>query len=120
MSAILDRFCRYVRIDTQAVEDAGKYPSSSGQLTLGKMLVGELKEIGLSDAEQDSHGIVLATIPATAKAAKPVMAWLAHLDTSPETSGRDVKPQIHRNYDGGDITLSGDKSKVTTCVSGVS
>ena len=112
MSAILDRFCRYVRIDTQAVEDAGKYPSSSGQLTLGKMLVGELKEIGLSDAEQDSHGIVLATIPATAKAAKPVMAWLAHLDTSPETSGRDVKPQIHRNYDGGDITLSGDKSKV--------
>jgi tripeptide aminopeptidase len=112
MSAILDCFCRYVRIDTQAVEDAGKYPSSPGQLTLGKMLVGELKEIGLSDAEQDSHGIVLATIPATVKGTKPVMAWLAHLDTSPETSGRDVKPQIHRNYDGGDITLSGDKSKV--------
>ncbi|MFL5338607.1 MAG: peptidase T [Gemmataceae bacterium] len=112
MNTILDRFCRYVRIDTQAVEDAGKYPSSPGQLVLGKMLVGELKEIGLMDAEQDGHGIVLATIPATVKGSAPVMAWLAHLDTSPETSGRDVKPQIHPNYNGQDITLPGDPSKV--------
>ena len=68
MNTILDRFCRYVCVDTQAVEDAGVYPSSPGQLVLGKMLVGELQEIGLQDAEQDEHGIIMATIPATAKA----------------------------------------------------
>lgn len=112
MNDLLDRFCRYVRVHTQAVEDSGKYPSSPGQLELGRMLVNELKEIGLTDAAQDQFGIVMATLPATTQHAAPVMAWLAHLDTSPETTGKDVKPQIHRNYNGQDIVLPGDPTKV--------
>jgi tripeptide aminopeptidase len=112
MDTLLDRFLRYVRIDTQAVEQTTAYPSSPGQLVLGKMLVGELRELGLCDAEQDEHGIVMATIPASAERPAPVIAWLAHMDTSPETTGKDVKPVVHTNYAGGDIVLPGDPSKV--------
>jgi tripeptide aminopeptidase len=112
MSALLDRFCRYVRIDTQAVEDAKTYPSSPGQIDLGRILVQELLDIGLNDAVQDEFGIIMATLPATVPHAAPVMAWLAHLDTSPETTGKNVDPQIRRNYDGEDIVLPGDKTKV--------
>src|SRR5882672_4814271 len=88
MSALLDRFCRYVRIDTQAVEDAKCYPSSPGQIDLGRILVQELLDIGLNDAVQDEFGIIMATLPATVPHSAAVMAWLAHLDTSPETSGK--------------------------------
>jgi tripeptide aminopeptidase len=116
MSDLLDRFCRYVRLDTQAIEDAKSYPSSPGQLVLGKMLVAELKEIGLADAAQDEFGIVMATVPGTVKQPTPVMAWLAHMDTSPETSGKNVKPQIHSNYSGKDIVLPGDPSKVLRAI----
>jgi len=112
MSTLLDRFCRYVRIDTTAVESAGTYPSSPGQLVLGKLLVEELRAMGLADAAQDEHGIVMATLPATVKSPVPTIAWIAHLDTSPETTGKDVKPQVHRNYDGGDLVLPGDPTKV--------
>jgi tripeptide aminopeptidase len=112
MNTLLDRFLRYVRIDTQAVEETTAYPSSPGQLELGRMLLGELRELGLKDAGQDGHGIIMATIPATAKKPAPVISWLAHMDTSPETSGKDVKPVVHRNYDGGDIVLPGDPAKV--------
>src|SRR5262245_25601138 len=109
---LLERFCRYVRIDTRADEQATKYPSSPGQLVLGKQLVEELGELGLKDAEQDEHGIVTATIPATLKRVAPTIAWFAHMDTSPETTGTNVKPVIHRNYNGSDITLPGDPTKV--------
>jgi tripeptide aminopeptidase len=112
MNTLLDRFLRYVRIDTQAVEQTTAYPSSPGQLELGRILLGELRELGLKDAEQDKHGIVMATIPATSKRKTPVIAFLAHMDTSPETSGKNVKPVVHRNYSGGDIVLPGDPSKV--------
>src|SRR5215208_6201001 len=112
MDTLLDRFLRYVRIDTQAVELTDACPSSPGQLTLGKMLVGELRDLGLRDAEQDEHGIIMATIPATTTRQTPVTAWLAHMDTSPETTGKDVKPVVHVNYAGGDIVLPGDPSKV--------
>lgn len=112
MASLLDRFLRYVRIDTTAVESAATYPSSPGQLELGKVLVGELRELGLKDAEQDQHGIVMATVPATVRLAVPAIAWIAHMDTSPETTGKNVQPQVHRNYDGADIVLPGDKSKV--------
>lgn len=112
MSNLLDRFCRYVRIDTTAVESAGTYPSSPGQLVLGKLLVEELRALGLADAEQDRHGIVMATLPATVKTPLPTIAWIAHLDTSPETTGKDVKPQVIRDYDGGDLVLPGDPTKV--------
>jgi tripeptide aminopeptidase len=112
MESLLDRFCRYVRIDTQADESARTYPSSPGQLELGRMLTAELQATGLRDATQDEHGIVLATIPATRQPHGPTIAWIAHVDTSPETSGRGVKPIVHRNYAGGDIVLPGDRSKV--------
>ncbi len=112
MNTLLDRFCRYVRFDTQADETAATYPSSAGQLELGLLLVEELRGLGLSDAAVDEHGIVLATIPATQSRPAPVIAWLAHLDTSPETSGHGVNPIVHRDYGGGDIVLPGDPSKV--------
>jgi tripeptide aminopeptidase len=120
-AALIERFCRYVRIDTQANENTRDYPSSPGQLELGRMLVGELQALGLRDAAQDRHGIVLATIPstipataipATAPQPGPTIAWIAHLDTSPETSGHGVQPIVHRDYDGNDITLPGDPTKV--------
>jgi len=108
---LLDRFCRYVRINTEAVEGSKTYPSSPGQLELGRMLLGELKELGLADAKQSEFGIVMATIPATIPG-KPTIAWIAHVDTSPETTGKDVKPIVHENYDGKDIVLPGNPSKV--------
>ncbi len=112
MNTLLDRFCRYVRIGTQADETAKTYPSSPGQLELGRLLTEELRALGLHDAEQDQHGIVMATLPATVRHPAPTIAWIAHVDTSPETSGLNVKPQIHAGYNGGDIVLPGDPSKV--------
>src|SRR5471030_1887189 len=100
---LLDRFCRYVQIDTQANEASMTSPSTPGQLELGRLLAQELQAMGVRDAVQDVHGIVLATLPATQTTACPVIAWIAHVDTSPETSGRGVKPIVHRNYDGKDI-----------------
>src|SRR6516225_6015952 len=110
MSRLLDRFCRYVRIDTQSDERAKTYPSTPGQLELGRMLADELRALGAGEAQQDGHGIVTATIPATVAHAAPAIAWVAHLDTSPETSGRGVRPIVHADYDGGDLVLPGDPS----------
>ncbi len=112
MNTLLDRFCRYARVDTQADEKATTYPSSSGQLELGRLLVEELRRMGVADAARDEHGIVMGTIPATATRPAPTIAWIAHVDTSPETSGRGVKPIVHRDYDGGDLVLPGDPTKV--------
>jgi tripeptide aminopeptidase len=111
MQSLLDRFCRYVRVDTQANEKAETYPSSPGQLELGRMVLAEMRDLGIKDASQDEHGIVMGTLPATARPAAPVVAWIAHFDTSPETSGHNVKPVVHRNYGGGDIVLPGDTTK---------
>jgi tripeptide aminopeptidase len=112
MDPLLDRFCRYLRIDTQADETAGKYPSTPGQLELGRLLVQELRAMGIADAAQDKHGVILATVPATVNHDVPVIAFNAHLDTSPETSGHNVNPIVHHNYDGGDIVLPKDPTKV--------
>jgi tripeptide aminopeptidase len=112
MNTLLDRFLRYVRVATQADEKSGVYPSTPGQLELGRMLVDELRAMGLADANQDGHGIVLATIPATVKHTAPVIALIAHVDTSPETNGIGVKPIVHANYNGADIVLPGDPTKV--------
>lgn len=109
---LLDRFLRYVQIDTQANEASATYPSTPGQLELGRLLAQELLALGVKDAKQDEHGIVLATLPATQSKTCPVIAWIAHVDTSPETSGNGVKPIVHRNYDGRDIVLSGDPTKI--------
>jgi tripeptide aminopeptidase len=112
MQSLLDRFCRYVQIDTQANEKSTTYPSSPGQLELGRVVLAEMQALGIRDAVQDEHGIVMGTLPATGRSAAPVVAWIAHFDTSPETSGKGVKPIVHRAYAGGDIVLPGDPSKV--------
>lgn len=109
MDKLLDRFCRYVKIETTADEDSQDYPSTPGQLVLGRTLLEELKELGLK-AEMDESGIVMATVPGTVEA--PTIAWLAHLDTSPEESGLGVNPIVHRDYDGGELVLPGDPSQV--------
>lgn len=109
---LLQRFLRYVRVETTAVEGAAGYPSSPGQLELGLLLRDELRGIGLTDARQDEHGIVLATLPSNCRRPAPTIAWFAHVDTSPETSGKNVQPQVWKNYAGGDLVLPGDPTKV--------
>ena len=108
---LLERFCRYVKVETTAVEDSDQYPSSQCQLDLGRLLVEEMKALGIANAEMDEFGVVMGTIPGNVDGA-PTIAWLAHQDTSPEASGKDVKPNVIRDYDGNDIVLSGDPSKV--------
>ncbi|HRX83777.1 MAG TPA: peptidase T, partial [Phycisphaerae bacterium] len=111
MSTLLDRFCRYVKIESTAVEDSGRYPSSDGQFDVSRLLEKELKELGITDAAMAETGVVMGTVPATKEGA-PTIAWVAHVDTSPEYTAKNVKPVIHENYDGKDIVLPGDKSKV--------
>lgn len=103
-TTLLDRFLRYVRIDTQADEKSTTYPSTPGQLELGRILRDELLALGYTDARQTEFGIIHATIPATVPGA-PTVALNAHVDTSPEFSGHGVDPQVIRNYTGGDIIL---------------
>ncbi len=109
---LLERFLRYVQVDTTAREGAPTYPSSPGQITLGRMVADELRQAGIEDVVHDEHGIVLATIPATIQGDLPVIAFCAHLDTSPETHGAGVKPQVIASYGGGDLVLPGDPSRV--------
>ncbi|MEE9297165.1 MAG: peptidase T [Phycisphaerae bacterium] len=111
MSKLLDRFCRYVKVETTAVEGADTYPSSTGQLELGRMLSDELGDLKLADVNMSEHGIVTATIRGNVQGA-PTIGWFAHMDTSPETTAGNVKPIVHENYDGKDIVLPGDASKV--------
>ena len=112
-TSALERFLRYVTVDTQADERSHTCPSTPGQLTLLKQFVDELKAIGVRDAALDEHGYVMATVPATtAKAGIPIIGFLAHVDTSPAMSGKDVRPIVHRNYDGSDIVLPDDQSAV--------
>src|SRR5215210_5343565 len=101
---LLDRFLRYVRVDTQARRDRTQSPSTPGQLELARMLVAELEEIGLEDVELDANGYVTATLPANGDG-RPVIGLLAHLDTSPDVPGAGVEPLVHRGYDGGTIEL---------------
>lgn len=98
---VLERFLRYVRVDTRSELDRDGCPSTPGQLELGRMLAAELEEIGLRDVEQDANGYVFATLPGDG----PVVGLLAHLDTSPEVSGAGVEPIVHRGYDGGPLAL---------------
>lgn len=111
MDTLLDRFLRYVKVETTAVEDSKTYPSSASQLELGKMLASELRDLKIVDARQDEFGIVMGTIPGNVPGA-PQIALLAHVDTSPEYTATNVKPIVHKNYDGRDITLPGDPTKV--------
>ncbi len=106
---VLQRFLRYVQVDTQSDDDSETYPSTAKQLDLGKMLAEELREIGLEDVELTEHGYVFATVPGSAG---PTVGLIAHMDTSSDESGTNVKPQVIRDYDGGDIVLPGDTRKV--------
>ena len=92
---LLERFLRYVIIPTTSDPDADCYPSSSGQWELGKVLVEELVEMGLADSCQDEHGLIWATLPSNVSAETPTIAWNAHLDTSPETSGEGAQKNTH-------------------------
>lgn len=109
---VVDRFLKYVKIDTQSDDEAPQFPTTAKQLDLSRVLVEELKELGLSDAHLDEHGYVYATLPSNSEKDVPVIGFISHVDTSPAISGKDVNPVIHRNYNGEDIVLPGDTSKV--------
>ena len=110
MSTVVDKFLKYVTIDTQSDEDSTTSPSTEKQKDLARLLMGELKEMGASDVRMDEeYGYVYATIPSTLKEEGkevPVIGFIAHMDTSPAVSGKDVKPRIVENYDGKDIVLN--------------
>ena len=110
--SVLERFLRYVVIDTQSDPTSPTCPSTLKQKNLGRLLAAELQAMGLADAHLDDHGYVYATIPANTDKHVPVICFCSHMDTSPDCSGADVKPQIIRNYQGGDIVLPGDPSQV--------
>ena len=111
-SSVLDRFLRYVVIDTQSDPASSSQPSTAKQKDLGRLLLAELLELGLTDAELDVHGNVYATIPATTDKDVPVICFCAHMDTAPDFSGTGVKPQIVEGYQGGDIALPGDPTRI--------
>mgnify|MGYP001499249045 FL=1 len=106
----LERFLRYVRIDTQSAMDAECYPSTAKQLNLARVLVEELNALGMADVRLDEYGYVTATLPANIQTTAPVVGFLAHMDTSPAASGENVKPRVIENYDGQDIVLNPEKN----------
>ncbi|MCQ2095281.1 MAG: peptidase T [Bacteroidaceae bacterium] len=103
---ITERFLNYVRFDTQSSEDSENTPSTARQWAFAEYLRDELKSIGLEDVELDEHAYLFATLPANSELDVPVVGFIAHMDTSPDCSGADVRPRIVRDYDGGDIVLS--------------
>jgi tripeptide aminopeptidase len=110
---VTERFLRYVTIDTQSDPASSTFPSTEKQKDLGRLLVAELKHIGIEDAHIDKYGYVYATIPAnTAKQNTPVICFCSHMDTSPDCSGKGVKPIIHKNYDGSDLALPDDPLQI--------
>jgi len=109
---VTERFLRYVVIDTQSDPASPTCPSTEKQKTLGRLLASELQAMGLSDAHLDEYGYVYATIPATTAKQVPVICLCSHMDTSPDCSGANVRPQLLRDYRGGDIVLPADPSQV--------
>ncbi|HQD34025.1 MAG TPA: peptidase T [Bacteroidales bacterium] len=103
---LLERFLRYIKIDTQSNEDNDTCPSTEGQKVLANILKNELIQMGLSQVEVDENGYLYAYIPPTKSVDAPAIGFIAHLDTAPDMSGRDIKPQIHKNYDGSTIILN--------------
>lgn len=112
---MIERFLKYVSIDTQSSEEgADKCPSTEKQFDLARYLVDELKQLGLSEVEMDEHGYVYATLESNTDEALPVVGFIAHMDTSPDCSGAGVKPRIIRDYDGTDIVLDEAEGIVTS------
>lgn len=111
-NSLQNRFAKYVQIDTQSDPTSATIPSTEKQKNLGKVLVAELLEMGVSDAHLDEFGYVYATIPSNTEKNVPVICFCSHMDTSPDCSGTNVKPIIHANYQGQDLVLPDDKSIV--------
>jgi tripeptide aminopeptidase len=111
-TTVLDRFLKYVKIDTQSDPHATDQPSTAKQFDLAKVLAQELKDLGLADAHYDEHCYVYATLPANVDHKVPVICFCSHMDTSPDSSGKNVKPIVHANYDGRDLVLPDDPSVV--------
>lgn len=110
MQSVIERFIRYIKIDTQSARKSETYPSTAKQLDLARLLVEELQALGLADAGVDQYGYVTATLPANIdKKGVPVVGFLAHMDTSPDLSGENVNPQFIEDYDGGVVTLNVEK-----------
>lgn len=109
---VTERFLRYVTIDTQSDPESPSSPSTEKQKDLGRVLAAELKAMGVADAHLDDYGYVYGTIPANTDKKVPVICFCSHMDTSPDVTGKDVKPQVVKNYRGGDITLPRDTSQV--------
>jgi len=109
---VTERFMRYVTIDTQSDSTSPTCPSTEKQKNLGRLLASELQAMGIRDAELDEFGYVYATILATTRKQVPVICFCSHMDTSPDCSGTNVKPQIVKNYRGGDIVLPADPSQI--------
>lgn len=109
---VTERFLRYVTIDTQSDPNSPTCPSTEKQKDLGRVLVEELKAMGIADAHLDEHGYVYATIPSNTDKKVPVICFCSHMDTSPDCSGKNVKPVVHEKYDGKDIVLPADASQV--------
>jgi tripeptide aminopeptidase len=108
---VLERFLRYVRIDTQSSRESRSHPSTARQVDLSRLLERELAELGL-EVELDEHGFVFATLPPVGAGDHPTVGLLAHVDTSPDAPGAGVDPQVWRDYDGGELVLPGDRSQV--------
>lgn len=107
-----DRFIRYVQIDTQSDPKSNTHPTTEKQKDLSRILAEELKQIGVVDAHMDEWGYVYGTIPSTTDKKVPVICFCAHVDTAPDCSGTNVKPLVHKNYQGQDIVLPDDKTQV--------
>jgi len=105
MDKIMDRFLEYVRIETTSDESSTSVPSSAGQLASGKHIADELKSMGLEKVNIDHNGYLTAVLPANTDADIPVIGFIAHMDTSPDISGKNVSPRVVEKYDGGDILL---------------
>ena len=109
---LTDRFTKYVTFDTQSNDQTDKVPSTPGQVKLAKALAKELKKYGAKNVKIDAHAIVTGEIPSTSANDSPVVAFIAHMDTALEVSGKDVQPQVHKNYQGGDIVINAEKKLV--------
>ena len=113
MSSVLERFLRYVQIDTQSDPNSETFPSTAKQRNLSNLLAEELRALGVADAHVDAHGYVYATIPSNSdRTDVPVICFCSHVDTSPDVTGENVKPIVHRKWDGSDIVLPDDRSQV--------
>jgi len=112
----VDRFLRYVKIDTQSAEDSGKHPSTEKQLVLARLLESELKALGVQNVRISAEGIVYGMVPGNLpdNTKIPTIGFIAHMDTSPQVSGENVKAIVHKNYQGGDIVLPNDKTQIIT------